>query len=78
MTTNTRDRDRKIASIGEREMLANSNEDPIIVIATAVKKTRIQEEKEEASCLEFLRSKMRNADPKLKESFRNRFEGVEF
>jgi hypothetical protein len=48
------------------------------VFAVAVSKSRIQEQKEGAACLEFLRSKMRAADPILKESFRNKIEGVEF
>jgi hypothetical protein len=49
------------------------------VFAVAVSKSKVQEEKEEeVACLEFLRSKMRAADPVLKESFRNKIEGVEF
>ena len=48
------------------------------VFAVAVGKSRIQKQKEESACLEFLRSKMRAADPVLKESFRNKIEGVEF
>jgi hypothetical protein len=51
---------------------------PVIATAVAVKKSKIQKQKEEAACLEFLRSKMRAADPILKESFKNKIEGVEF
>ena len=51
---------------------------PIIATAVAVKKTKIQEQKEEAACLEFLRSKMRRADPILKKKFQEEIEGVEF
>jgi hypothetical protein len=51
---------------------------PVIAVAVAVKKTKIQEQKEEAEYLEFLRSKMRAANPVLKERFRNMVEGVEF
>jgi hypothetical protein len=51
---------------------------PKIAVAVVVKKTKIQEQKEEAEYLEFLRSKMRAANPVLKERFRNMVEGVEF
>jgi hypothetical protein len=51
---------------------------PIIAVAVAVKKTKIQEQKEHDACLEFLRSKMRAADPAKKKRFADMVEGVEF
>jgi hypothetical protein len=48
---------------------------PVIAVAVAVKKTKISER--EAECLEFLRSKMRAADP-AKKKFAEMVEGVEF
>ena len=48
------------------------------VIATAVKKTKIQEQDEEVECLNFLRSKMRAADPSKKKRFADMVEGVKF
>jgi hypothetical protein len=50
---------------------------PVIATAVAVKKTKIQEQKEQAACLEFLRSKMRFADPVKKKRFADMVEGVE-
>jgi hypothetical protein len=49
-----------------------------IAIATTVSKTSIDQQKKEIVCLNYLRSRMRNADPKLKEDFRNKIEGVKF
>jgi hypothetical protein len=45
---------------------------PVIAVAVAVKKTKTQDQKGEAECLEYLRSKMRRADPILKKSFRKK------
>jgi hypothetical protein len=51
---------------------------PVIAVAVAVEKTKVQEQKGEAECLEYLRSKMRRADPILKKKFQEKIEGVEF
>jgi hypothetical protein len=48
------------------------------VIAVAVKKTSIQVEKDRIACLNFLRQRMRDADPILRKSFMDKVEGVEF